>query len=232
MSKSAGRLYCFSPPVMLATFVIELSLAIYTLVRYKMNLVARLATAILVLLGIFQLSEYNVCGRSSTVVSLWSRIGYMAITLLPPLALHLVLTIAKKKAKILLWLVYSTSILFVVTFGLSTRAFAGHICAGNYAIFQLVHPVGGLYFAYYYAWLFVGICLSLFLCISSSQRAREALILQVLGYLSFLLPTGVVNAINPQTIYGIPSVMCGFAIIYAITLAFGIVPITQKKAKV
>jgi len=72
---------------MLATFIIEIILAIYTLVRYKMTTLVRLATAIISLLALFQLAEFNVCGRSSASALVWSRIGYVAITLVPPLAL-------------------------------------------------------------------------------------------------------------------------------------------------
>ena len=229
MFKNPGRLYCFSPPVMLATFIIEIILAIYTLVRYKMTTLVRLATAIISLLALFQLAEFNVCGRSSASALVWSRIGYVAITLVPPLALHLISVITKRKPKLILWLAYSTSIGFAVMFGLSSSAFAGHVCAGNYAIFQLVRPLGGFYFGYYYTWLLVGIAQCLFYSVNAKQHVREALILQVCGYLSFLLPTGIVNALNPKTIVGIPSVMCGFAVIYSITLAIGIVPIIQKR---
>ncbi len=231
MFKKPGVLYCFSPPAMLATFIIEITLAIYTLIRYKMTAIVRLATAILVLLAIFQLAEFSVCGRSSTSALMWSRIGYMAITLLPPLALDLVLTIKNKRRRILLMLAYGTSLGFALFIGLSSSAFSGHVCAGNYAIFQLVHPLGGLYFIYYYSWLLLGIGLSLFFSIKAKQQAREMLILQVFGYLSFLLPTGIVNAVNPNTISGLPSVMCGFAVIYAIILALGIVPMSMPKKR-
>ncbi len=214
---------------MLATFVIEVILAIYTLVHYKMSLIVRLATAILLLLAIFQLAEYSVCGRSSTAAMVWSRIGYVAITLLPALSLHLILAITNNKANLLKWLAYSTSLLFAATFAFSSTAFAGHVCAGNYAIFQLEGKLGGLYFTYYYAWLIIGIGLSLYWSIRASQRIREALILQVFGYLSFLLPTGIVNAIDPKTVSAIPSMMCGFAVIYAVLLAIGIVPITLNR---
>jgi len=211
---------------MLATFLIEIGLAIYILVRYKMTTLVRLASAILISLAVFQLAEFNVCGTASSTAMFWSRIGYISIALLPPLALHLILTIAKRKTHLLQVMAYATSLLFVFTFGLSSKAFEGHVCAGNYAIFQLVHPVGGIFFAYYYAWISVGIGLSLYFSIKADQRVREALILQVVGYLSFILPTGIVNAINPNTIVGIPSVMCGFAVIYAVILAVGIVPIS------
>ncbi len=216
---------------MVATFVIELFLAAYTVFRYKMTTVVRLTTAILILLATFQLAEFNVCGRTDSLALMWSRIGYVAITLLPPLALHLVLTIKGKNPRWLLMIAYGSSLAFATFIGLGAKTFAGHVCAGNYAIFQLAHPLGGMYFTYYYAWLLFGIGLSLYFAISANQKVREALILQVFGYLSFLLPTGIVNAVDPKTINAIPSVMCGFAIIYAIILAFGILPITQTTKK-
>ena len=217
---------------MLATFGIEIALAIYTFVRYKMSTTVRLAITMLVFLGIFQLAEYNVCGHANTWAIVWSRIGYVAITMLPPLGLHLIHSIAKRKINVTVWIAYATGILFAATFGLSSTAFASHVCAGNYAIFQLTRPVGGLYFFYYYAWLFIGVCYALFYSIGAKKHIQEALVLQVFGYLSFLLPTGVVNSVNPQTIAGIPSVMCGFAVIYAIILAVGILPraVPLKKA--
>lgn len=214
---------------MLATFVIEIVLAIYMSVRYKMTPMVRLATAILVLLALFQLAEFNVCGRSDSSALMWSRIGYVAITLLPPLALHLVLAIKNLKPRPLLMLTYGSSLGFTLFIGLTSTAFAGHACAGNYAIFNLSGHLGGLYFAYYYLWLILSIGLSLYFSIIAKPKIRKALILQVIGYLSFLLPTGIVNAVNPSTISGIPSVMCGFAVIYAVILALGIVPITQSK---
>lgn len=213
---------------MLATLVIELALAIYTLIRHKMTPVVRVAAALLVLLALFQLAEYNVCGQTDTTL-LWSRIGYVAITLLPPLALHLIYLIAKRKSRLLVWLAYGTGLAFAAAFGFSATAFAGHVCAGNYAIFQLARPLGDLYFAYYYTWLFLGISLCLYLGVQSDLRIRKALNLQAFGYLSFLLPTGIVNTLNPRTISGIPSIMCGFAVIYAVILALGIVPIVQDR---
>ncbi|MGZ6005232.1 MAG: histidine kinase N-terminal 7TM domain-containing protein [Candidatus Saccharimonadales bacterium] len=229
MRKKFGEFYCFSPPAMLATFLIETGLAIYTLWRYKMTTTVRIAVSMLICLAVFQLAEFNICGRSNSQAANWSRIGYVAITLLPPLGTHLICTIARLKAKVLKWAAYGTGILFAATFGLSSQAFNGHVCAGNYAIFQLADNVAGAYFIYYYAWLFAAIGLALYLSLKATQKVREGLLLLVVGYLSFLLPTGLVNAVNPKTINGIPSVMCGFAVIFAIILAFGIVPITQPR---
>jgi len=229
MIKTTNKLFCFSPPVMIATFVIEIILAAYVIVRYKMTPLVRLGTAVLVLLALFQLAEYNVCGHSFGTVNLWSRIGYIAITMLPPLGIHLVYMLAKRKPGVLVWISYALGVAFALLFGLSKSAFVGHVCAGNYNIFQLASPIGGLYFIYYYALLFMGIGLCLYFTIGADKLVKQVLTLQAVGYLSFLLPTIVVNTISVDTLAGVPSIMCGFAVLYAIIIALGIIPMTSKK---
>ena len=82
--------YCFSPPVMIATCIIEVALLVYTLYRYKLTPLTRVSLATLGFLALFQASEFAVCGASASTVDLWSRIGYISITLLPPLGIHLI----------------------------------------------------------------------------------------------------------------------------------------------
>lgn len=229
MLKKPNTFYCFSPPIMIATFIIELCLFVYTLVRYKLTPLTRLAAAILLMLALFQLSEYNVCEGFGLSALVWSRIGFVAITLLPPLGLHLIHIIAKRSANWLVWLNYLLAGLFVATFTFSSAIFASHVCAGNYVIFHLEDRVGGFYFVYYYLWLAVGVLTSLYFSLKAKQHIREALYLMAIGYLTFLLPTIIINNINPQTVAGIPSIMCGFAIVYAGILALGVVPRAARK---
>jgi hypothetical protein len=203
--------------------IIEVSLLIYTLVRYKMSAATRIIATMLCLLAAFQLAEFNVCS-SSPGVSIWSRFGFIAITLLPALGIHLVIKIAQRNWRWLVWTSYSFAFLFAVIFGLGHSTFASHVCSGNYVIFQLSETIGGAYFIYYYSMLFVGILLSLHFINKAQNQAHQALVLQIFGYLTFLLPTIVVNTVNPSTISGIPSIMCGFAVLYACILGFGIAP--------
>lgn len=196
-----------------------------------MNTVVRLGIATLGLLALFQLSEFTVCGATHWSAALWSRIGYVAITLLPPVGIHLIRTLSGRGSPWIVRFAYLTGIAFAVIFGLHPSAFQDHICAGNYAIFQLAPKLGGIYFGYYYTWLIFGICQALLFAATAKIYTRKALLYQVFGWLSFLLPTGIVNAMNPQTIVGIPSVMCGFAVIYAIVLTFGILPMAAMATK-
>jgi len=229
MHLKPDKLYCFSPLAMLATFIIEITLVVYVIFRYKLTPIARLVVIMLFLLALFQLAEYRECGSASATILSWSRIGYIAITLLPALALHLVFLIAKRKERLMLWLAYGSSFAFAVIFGFSSSAFITHACTGNYAIFQLAQNLGGLYFVYYYFWLLAGIGLALYFSINTGKSSRRALVWQVFGYLSFLLPTAIVNTVKPETISGLPSIMCGFAVIYAIVLALAILPSIQNR---
>lgn len=215
---------------MVATCIIEVVLFIYTVSRYKLTLLIRLTAVTLALLALFQLCEFHVC-RSGWIAGTWSRVGFMAITLLPPIGIHLIRNISGRGWRPLTWIAYASGSIFAGVLGFSSAAFDGHVCAGNYAIFQLAPRLGGLFFGYYYSWLFIGIGLSLYFSIKARTLIREALILQAVGFLVFVLPTGIVNDLNPKTISGIPSIMCGFAILYALILVFAIVPRVLKDQK-
>lgn len=215
---------------MFATFAIEIALALYTIIRYHMSPLTRVITATLVLLATFQFSEFFVCETNNTV-GLFSRLGYAAITMLPPLGIHLVSMISGRGSKRLTAAAYTSGILFILFLAFSPTAFDSYVCGGNYAVFHLVHPMGSIFFVYYYFWLFVGIFQCINFAKTAAPKIRLALTYQAYGYLSFVLPTGIVNMLNPESIYGIPSIMCGFAAIYAILLAFGITPLVLQSKK-
>lgn len=216
---------------MIGTFTIEILLFIYTIIRYKMSPLSRLIGAALVLLATFQYAEYHVCeGIGSS--DIYARVGFMAITMLPPVGIHIVSKIAGKSSRALTGAAYGSGALFALTFGFAPSAFDSTVCAGNYAIFHLVPNLGGAFMAYYYFWLFAGIAMCLKFRTGAKREIREALDLQAIGYLSFVLPTGFVNFVSPTTWEGLPSIMCGFAVIYALILTFGIAPRVLKEKSI
>lgn len=232
MKRKSNILYCFSPPVMVATIIIEVSLLLYTIWRYRLTPLSRLVISILFFLALFQLSEYNVCGGDGINAATWSRIGFAAISLLPAFGIHLIQVISRHRWKFITWTAYATAIIWEGVFLLGNRAFSGHVCAGNYVIFQLKDIVGAWYFGYYYTWLFIGIGLGVYLArTAKNHNLRKALTLQVIGYLIFLLPTTIANTLKPSTVNGIPSIMCGFAVLYALILVIGILPIIERGNK-
>lgn len=226
-----NKLYCFSPPVMLATFIIEIVFALYVITRYKLTPISRLAVAVLVGLAIFQLAEYNVCETAWGVDSLtWARIGYVAITFLPPLGLHLAIRIAKQKQPLLVGGAYLVGIIFAGFFLFSGHGMLGQECLGNYVIFSIASWAVKLYAVYYYGLLALSVGYSLKAARSlKKQPQKQALIALAVGYLAFIVPTTAANIVDPSTLAGIPSIMCGFAVILAVILTLVVIPKAHRK---
>lgn len=217
-------LYCFSPLVMLATFLIEISFAFYVIWRYKMTSITRLVTSILVCLATFQGAEYLLCGGMGVDGGTWSRLGYVSISLLPPLGLHLAHAIAGNPSRYLVPFAYLTGAAFIGYFALGTQAISGHTCYANYAVFNTQSGLSWLYALYYYGWLAIGTFTAYNFAQLSKKHIKRALYALSVGYLSFIVPTTVINLIDPSTISGIPSIMCGFAVIFAFILVQRVAP--------
>lgn len=229
ISHSPKRLYCFSPPVMLATMMIEFGGALYTLWLYRSSRLVKTIIAILLCLGTFQLAEYMICTQQQATLW-WARVGHAAITLLPPLGLQAIFLLVGKKERSLYWLIYLLPICFSVYFLVIEQAITSGVCLGNYVIFtSKAHtlPYWGLYY-YSFLILAIGLC-HYYSCRLSSATTKKTLWWTQIAYLVFLLPTTTINLINPATIQGIASIMCGFAVLMAIILLTKILPLVAKK---
>jgi len=215
---------------MLATLVTETVLAIYTVWRYKMTVVTRLITVMFVCLAAFQLAEYFVCTGYGLHAEQWSRLGFVMITILPPVSLHLVHVLAGRPKRRLVAASYATMVGYIGVFLFYHAAFNGHECTGNYVIFQIGARLGGFYSVYYFGWLAAGIGLSAYWANQLMEKGQafkkqlESVRGLIVGYLVFLIPVALANTIKPQTRRGIPSIMCGFAVLLAFILAAYILP--------
>jgi hypothetical protein len=220
--RSQHTFYCFSPPVMIATFIFEMGTAVYTWWRYKLTPISRLVSLILLCLAAFQLAEYEVCEGAARAALPWSRIGYVAITFL--------CTIAGAQKRVALGMAYAGGAAFAGFFLLAPSGLQGHVCLGNYVIFQVAHNSGALFGAYYYGLLCVAIGAGWhFLKRGLSQQKQQAIRGLMFGYLVFIVPTIFVNLLSPNTMRGIPSIMCGFAVLLAVALGFVVLPATATK---
>lgn len=217
---------------MVATFIIEIVLAIHTIWKYKLSSVTRLAVAVLVALAVFQLAEYFVCEGTPVLDSVaWAKIGYVAITLLPPLGIHLIAKIAGDSRKWLYALAYACGAAMIGFFLFAINGLTGSICMGNYVIFEQ-HPGVTMWYAlYYYGFLLIAIGYALHLARTVKPHIAASLKALTIGYASFIVPTTFVNIINPETIRGIPSIMCGFAVLLAIMIAGRVLPAYHAKTK-
>ena len=238
MKKYTNRLYCFSPTVMLLTFLFETFAAGWTLFKYKTSEISRLIIYILLALAGFQAAEFMVCGGFGFDGVEWARFGYITITLLPPLGLHLAHKIADKKVGLMVQLAYVTCAIFVLYYTFVVGTVEAGVCRANYSVFSTPNLWGELFGVYYYSWLIMGVLFSvrrskaLYVQKDKSSKIKSrALAWLTLGYTSFMLPTTIVNVVDPSTIEGIPSIMCGFAVILAIILLGFVAPLTLEAKK-
>lgn len=213
---------------MLATLIFEFSAAIYTFVRYKMDKISRLITAILITLGLFQLSEYMICGGLGLTSASWMKFGYIATAMLPIYGLHLIITIAEKKKPIILSIAYASAAIFIIYYIFDSSAISGQQCFANYAVFYSQGIMSQLFSIYYLVWI-----LACYIHAKAFSRQlpekRKPLRAIIIGGAVFLGPTYLFNLIDPTTVRAIPSIMCGFAIFFAMALVFFVLPISGKK---
>jgi len=221
---------CFSPAVMIATFAIEIIFAVYTFAKHRDKFWGKIIILILIALAIFQLAEYQVCGDVDQLM--WARVGYIAITLLPPLGITLSHIIAKKSLNTLLHkLSWVLALILIFIFGFMPVQQIAPVCGGNYVIFKYKYLLinGFLYGAYYFGLLFANVFINYKWAKSANKLTKRLLYAFIIGYTAFIVPTLVVNLADPATIYGIPSIMCGFAVSWALVLTLYIRPNIAKR---
>jgi hypothetical protein len=209
---------------MIATMIIEVTLAIFVLLRYATSSTKRIIITLLVCLAGFQLAEFQVCG--ATIPDLvWSRIGYVLITALPPLGVHLVTKLRRQKMPWAVWTAYGLGLAFALAFAFAPTALNRGVCTGNYVIFLLAQPLAGLYGIYYFGLELFGLGLTLVPVRNVVPAQKSALRWLAIGYAVIILPTFIIDVLLPYTHTGIPSIMCGFAVLFALISGFRIAPL-------
>jgi hypothetical protein len=211
---------------MLLTIAIESILLVRTLFLYRHSLAVRLIAAILFFLAVFQLAEYNVCEGAFGVDSLtWARIGYASITTLPALGIHLIMVLAGKKSQWPVLIAYAAMGVFIPYYLFADYGLTSSVCLGNYVIFEVNPQMNDFYAAYYYGLeILAGYLALTYSAQAKSEKTRQSLRALVAAYLALLVPTTTVNLMSPETVHGIPSIMCGFAVIFALILGLYVLP--------
>lgn len=229
------RLACFTPMVMLATFLVESALAIYIAFRYSSNVFRTVVCVLILCLASFQLAEYQVCVGPTALALIWGKVGLTGITLLPALGMHLIGTVTRKSPMVRVG--YAIAGLYIATFLFMPGATGAPECQGNYVIIKISGGLYGLmYEAYYFIFVSLAI-LELTLRLTATNPppdygfSRKLIAYTLAGYLSFTVPMAITGALSPELQKATPSIMCGFALMMAIILAARVAPLYVREAK-
>lgn len=224
LSKNPTTLYCFSPEVMLATFIIEVSLAIFVRIKHGTSPLSRLIIFTLICLAVFQGIEYHICEINDQLT--WAKLGLVAITLLPPLGIHIAAMISGIKRFVLIS--YLLGLAYIVAYLFVPGLVTGATCGGNYVIVHTQPNTG--YVVYYTALLFLGIFEAWrgMRQPHVSRAQKDALRWLIIGYASFMSPLILVYLMTPHALEGTSSIMCGFAVLLALILTFRVLPLAHQ----
>lgn len=217
-------LYCFTPGVTLATFVIESIFAIVAWFRYGKSRFGKISAALLFFLGLFQLGEYLIC--RGLPQEPWIRLGFFATAMLPPLGLDLVGMATGRtrfvKTSYVLGGIFGAAILF------APGLFGSAACPGNCVVFDMYSRFGVWYAAYYALVLFAAIY-ELVAALRGKQEPRALTLWLLIAYAAFIVPTIAIELFVYIEDKAFPSVFCGFAIFLAIVLFARVLPLSVEK---
>lgn len=215
---------------MVATFIVEILSALFVLYRYKGNKASWLVVSLLLCLGSFQLAEYYVCTNSTVAVTA-ARLGYVAITLLPVLGLHLMYVLTDNNSnRNYMKFAYLLALFISVYFLIAPQAFDSYQCTGNYVIFQIGKTQAMIYSLYYFGLLAQAILTGVYYIRNQKTDLNKPAVKWFLtGYFFFIVPVAFLNIFHPDTSQAIPSIMCGFAITLAIILVAKIAPLYLER---
>jgi hypothetical protein len=115
--------------------------------------------------------------------------------------------------------------ILALIFIFNSHSITQSFCGGNYVIFSGPTALYQFFGAYYFAFLIFAIWESLeMMRKNENQFVRKVLQWFVIGYFSFMAPMGIVYAFYAPARSAVASIMCGFAVLLAIIVAFRIVP--------
>ena len=206
---------CFNPAVSLTTFLIEIILATALLLQKPHKKINQLGAITLIGLGMYQFSEAMICFQFFQLF--FTRFGYMMTAFLPALGIHLTFLLVRKKHHLLF--IYLPALLFagiiIFTEFLITKA----QCFTLFVQFFYGTTLLPLLYTIYYILYLLAIFVLLF---SAYRRARSSLkplyFLSILALISFIVPTFIFIILAPKLTAVLGSVLCHFALIFAIML--------------
>ncbi len=207
----------------MATAFIEWVLAIVMIKTFKKTLLRDYFAVLIVLLGVYQFSEFMLC--TSGYAKFWATFGFVTYTFLPAVCLDAVTRFLGRKVHPAI--VYAIPVLVsaftVVSGSFVTEAYCILFYVRILNVFNQAQ--GGylrvasiVYSAYYTGFIVLSGVLMLSAHRKESDRRKRRLHLCVpVGILLMGIPTYIVMFVLPGTDFTFPSVLCHFALFFAMT---------------
>ena len=212
---------CFTPTVSLSVAIIEWILATILLVFFKRTNMNKYFAGLIYVLGFYQFTEFMLC--TSDNAFLWAKLGFMTYTLLPAMVLHTVLRISRKNTK--LFFIYLIPLAFSLIALVNPNFITGAKCTSVFVQVRLAliknpgllqSSVSWIYMTYYFGFIIIALALILKDYLHQRNKIkREIRIIAFIGAFMMLVPTFLLMVILPRFGARFPSMLCGFALFFA-----------------
>lgn len=210
----------YSPILGVLTATLEIGAGLWALRIAGDGKIRRTTAVILFTLAGYQLLEVLLCGATERV--LLARLAFADVVWLPPLAIRLLVLLAKPEKR---WPHHVERALFVLA-GILTmwvlldpNFVVGAVCSAVIASF--IHPEAYylIYGLYYQLVLGAAVFGGAIVMSRSGDRVRRAQIADLqMGILGFLIPALLTSVVVPAAYDAVPSVMCHYALILSLFL--------------
>jgi hypothetical protein len=212
----------YSPILALATGIFECVLAFFALFSPGRKRILHPVALLLLLLAGYQFAEIAVCSHPDNL--LFTRVAFFDITWLPPVALWLLFQLSSPKR---IWWKYLVAACFVLGsvlvlwILLDPAIVTKSVCQVVIARYDLTDPFHTAYGGFYH----LGMLGVIFGSAAAMANADDKVIRRHLanlqtGILGFVLPSLILQMLMSQPAGAMPSVMCHFALILAVSFTF------------
>ena len=157
------------------------------------------------------------------------KLGYVSITLLPALW-HTFGCSGSSQGIPNFAAAYATSAAFIYYFVTNADSVISNVCTANYAVFRHARHSAITIWHILLRLALVGVATAMYYARKNTKIAEPLRWLAL--WLRIIYHTYITRKhFNPRTLRAIPSVMCGFAVILALIIAFRVLPLSNAADK-
>ena len=209
----------YSPILSIATALFEIIAAIWALMGAGRKKIIYTSSTLLLLLAVYQILEVIICTAPQSSI-FFSRLAFIVIAWLPPVAILLISQLFPTKKKAIYWftgLTFTIALLISIWLLIDKSFVTGSVCSIIFARYSNPMPQYIIYAGFYHLGMLGMLFLSAHGVIICKDHKQRLLLGQMLmGSLAFIIPSLITVIAVPYTKGALPSVMCHYALFLAI----------------
>jgi hypothetical protein len=209
----------YSPILSIITALFEISVAAWALLGVGRKKIIYTSSALLLLLAAYQILEVVICTAPQSSM-FFSRLAFIVIAWLPPVAILLIALLFPTKKKAIYWftgLTFTIALLISIWLLIDKSFVTGTVCSIIFARYSNPMPQYIIYAGFYHLGMLGMLFLSAHGVIICKNHEQRLLLGQMLmGSLAFIIPSLITVIAVPPARGALPSVMCHYALFLAV----------------